>query len=67
MVRKLILWVIALAVVLCCCSCGFGAGRGSSEIVPAKPIPNWLLYPWEFLRVLWDSLFTLQDTAAPEC
>lgn len=67
MIRKFIPLLIALALILCCCSCSFGGGRGISEIMPVKPIPNWLLYPWEFLRVLWDSVFKHENTTAPEC
>jgi len=68
MVRKSILCTITLAmIVLCCCPCGFGRGCSLAETALAKPIPNWLISPWELLRVLWDFVFKHQDTAAPEC
>jgi len=66
MVRQFYLWVIALAVVLCCC-CSLEGRCGTVAGSPVTPIPNWLLYPWELLRSLWDAVFGRDDVPPPEC
>jgi len=66
MTRKLILLLTALALMLCC-SCSIEGSCGKLAGMSVTPIPNWLLYPWEFLTVLWDSLFKREDATVPEC
>ena len=66
MTYKSILLSIMLALMLCCL-CFSLVGQDTTENMPVKPISNWLLYPWEYLRAFWNSLFDSGDTTAPEC
>ncbi len=67
MVRRLILSVLALAMVLSCPSSNFAGVHGTPGGMPVTPISNWLLYPWEFLRIAWDSVFKQEDATVSEC
>ena len=67
MTRSFIRLVIVLTLVFCFCSCSFGAGHSLSDIMSVSPIPDWLISPWELLRMLWDLVFKHEDPVAPEC
>jgi len=55
--------VVVLAMACCCCSCSFGEGRD----LKARPIPDWLITPWESFRVLWSWLFGQDAGRSAEC
>ncbi len=68
MVRKLILYTIALAVAVC----GWYIGSlllsfGASEESLGTPIPQRLLYPGEFFREQWNAIFGRDDRRSREC
>jgi hypothetical protein len=67
MTRKLVLLLIVLVLILSSWLTGSGEGCGISQAISVKPISNWLLYPWEFIRVMWNWALKDKYTTAPEC
>jgi hypothetical protein len=67
MTRKSFLLSIVVALLLCYSSCFLVVGGGVSDNTSVKPISDWLLSPWEYIRVLWDSLFENKDATAIGC
>lgn len=68
MIRKIILGMIVLAAALCCWYlCSFFLSFSVTEGSSATPIPQRLLYPTEFFRSAWDSVFNRDGTTAPQC
>lgn len=45
----------------------FPWSHGASDNAHVRPIPNWILYPWEYVRAFLNSLFHPGAEPAPEC
>jgi len=66
--RRILLWVIVLAALLCCgYVAAFVIPFAGSVDGPVRPIPQGLPYPGEFVRDLWSDVFSPGDELPAQC
>jgi hypothetical protein len=67
MILKRLVLMILLGMILFSTSANFAGVDGSHTDLPVAQISPWLLTPWEYARLIWNSLFHRDDVVAPEC
>jgi hypothetical protein len=67
MIRRTILLAILLTLILFSTSSNFAGVSGTHESMPVVQISHWILYPGEYIRTAWNSIFGHEDTLAAEC
>ncbi len=67
MTRRRSVIVMVLVVAVWGCFWGLKGAGVLDDTAAVRPIPNGTLYPWEFVRVLWDFVFDRDTLQAPGC
>ena len=67
MIRRIVLSVIAVVLLLACTASNSVGVLRRSIGEPVDPISNRILYPWEFVRAVWDSAFHPDREPAEAC
>jgi len=67
MISKRILLVIVLTLILFSTSSNFAGVSGTHESTPVVQISQWILYPWEYVKTAWNSIFRKEDALAAGC
>jgi hypothetical protein len=67
MILKRLVLVILLGMILFSTSANFAGVDGSHDEMPVAQISQWIITPWEYTKLAWNTLFHRDDVVAPEC